>query len=89
MFVIIISCVLVLLSLLYDYVKNKRKFDLIEKFPGPVTQPIVGNAFNYTAKSAEGKSFHLKTDNLISAQSLFITEKRIKFMTQTFIHFQM
>lgn len=53
MFVIIISCILVLLSLLYDYVKNKRKFDLIEKFPGPVTQPIVGNAFNYTAKSAE------------------------------------
>ncbi|XP_037028826.1 cytochrome P450 4d2-like [Bradysia coprophila] len=53
MFVIIISFLLVVLSLLYDYVKNKRKFDLIEKFPGPVAQPIVGNAFNYAAKSAE------------------------------------
>lgn len=55
MFVAIISILIVVLSLVYDYVKNKRKFDLIDKFSGPPTQWIVGNAFNYAAKSPEGK----------------------------------
>lgn len=54
MFVLIISILIVVLSLVYDYVKNKRKFDLIQKFPGPPIQAIVGNAFNYAAKSPEG-----------------------------------
>lgn len=55
MFALIVSVLIVVLSLLYQYVKNKRKFDLIGKFPGPPLQTIVGNAFNYAANSPEGK----------------------------------
>lgn len=55
MFVLIITILIVVLSLVYDYVKNQRKFDLIDKFPGPKAQPIIGNAFNYAAKSPEGR----------------------------------
>lgn len=58
MFVLVIAILVIALSLLYDHIKNKRKFDLIDKFPGPVTQAIVGNAFNYAAKSPEG-TFHI------------------------------
>lgn len=57
MFVLVITILVVALSLLYDHVKNKRKFDLIDKFPGPATQTIFGNAFNYAAKSPEGNFF--------------------------------
>lgn len=65
MFVVIITILVVVLSLVYDYGKNKRKFDLIDKFPGPKAQPIVGNAFNYAAKSPEGKlSFSNQTDSV-------------------------
>lgn len=55
MFVLIITILIVALSFVYAHIKNKRKFDLIDKFAGPPTQPLVGNAFNYTAKSPEGK----------------------------------
>lgn len=55
MFVVIITIFIVVLSFVYAYVKNKRKFELIDKFPGPPVLPIVGNAFNYTAKSPEGE----------------------------------
>ncbi|KAJ6637667.1 Cytochrome P450 4d2 [Pseudolycoriella hygida] len=53
MFVVIITIFLVLFSFVYDYVRNKRKFDLVDEFPGPRLMPFIGNAYNYAAKSSE------------------------------------
>lgn len=40
---------------IHYYLKHKRIKDLADKFPGPPALPILGNIFNYRAKSSSGK----------------------------------
>lgn len=85
MFVLIITTLVVALSFVYSYVINKRKFDLIDKFPGPSTQLIVGNAFNYAAKSPEGKLIYFDNKNVHSDFKLI----HMEIVTYFVNHFQM
>lgn len=45
----------VVLSLAVFYLKHKRTFDLIERFPGPPAIPLLGNVFNFAATSSKGE----------------------------------
>lgn len=73
--IVFTTIVLSILSVIYFYLKTKRRVDLAERFPGPPTHYIFENLFNFNFTDLKGLSF---TNKMII--------KWVKWSHQRFIH---
>lgn len=50
---------LILCAIYWCYMRDRRIEKLMEQFPGPALQPIIGNSFNYFTSDLQGYSFSI------------------------------
>lgn len=53
--IILWTIVIFIIYLIYDFIRNYRKYDLGSKINGPLRFPVIGNVYLYANVKSEGK----------------------------------